>query len=157
VCSAQHDSSSNSDTTLLVCYTSQQYACQSDLQCNKCRSDYWTVVLTNPCDVALMTADLLLYHKYWSDKAGLLCDGTQALTLLTAEAQCIAYAILQFNSQTKYDSNQNKQLPSFCQVFTGNYTDPNDNHQYSGAARPLIGWFVRIFCALSVGLVTLLL
>jgi hypothetical protein len=119
-------------------------------------------VLTNPCDVAVMTADLLLYHKYWSDKAGLLCDGTQAVTLLAAEAQCIAYAILQFNSQTSWNSVTNKQLPSFCQTFTGNYTDPNlgnpgNNPYYSAAARPLIGWFVSIFCALSVGLITLLL
>jgi hypothetical protein len=104
-----------------------------------------------------MTADLLLYQKYWSDKAGLQCDGTQALTLLTAEAQCIADAILQVNSEAEYNKIANKYL-SFCQVYTGNYTDPDgDNNYYGGAARPLTGWFVSIFCALSVGLVTLLL
>eukprot|EP00953_Heterococcus_sp_UTEX-ZZ885_P010974 6371-Heterococcus_DN1.PRE.2 len=83
-----------SDCTLQLALRHTQ-DCTMDAICKKCRRNYYADELSKPCDVIVMAADMLSYQKYWSDKAGLVCDGVPTLKLLNAEAKCIAQYILQ--------------------------------------------------------------
>jgi hypothetical protein len=131
----------------------QARTCKEDATCKQCRRDYYTASLSNLCDAVATAADLLSYQKYWSDKAGVTCDDAHTQELLSAEAKCMADALLKLNSGDKIDSSTQKLVPNICSTQKDKKVDDTKS---SGTASTSTS-FVNIVSAICVGLVTLLL
>jgi hypothetical protein len=134
----------------------QDTSCNGDATCKKCRRAYYTVNFSNSCDAGLMTAELLSYQKYWSDKAGLVCTDAQTQQLLSAEANCTAEFILLLNSKDKYDPSTNKRVPGICSS-TKKDKKVDDVAKSSATSILVAANLVNSVSAICVGLVSLLL